>query len=147
MCNGEVYNYDELHGQFSKSYEFQSHSDCEAILPLLSEYGIEECARRLDSEFAFVAYDHNTGKLLAARDPIGIRPLNPNKFSQTELGNGVYAFQYSEAERLDLILLVDTSIDAYAVYWGSNRADKCDSVDWKTWEKQLDLLTSRSPEH
>src|SRR5699024_170738 len=49
-------------------------SDCELLLPLWREYGMEMFAR-LDAEFALVLYDAPTGSFVAARDPIGIRPL------------------------------------------------------------------------
>lgn len=75
MCNGEVYNYPALRARYEATYAFASHSDCEVILPLYQEYGIAETARRLDAEFALIIWDGAKGKLLAARDPIGIRPL------------------------------------------------------------------------
>ena len=53
---------------------FASESDCELILPLYREYGVEMFAK-LDAEFAMIIYDAKTDRLVAARDPIGIRPL------------------------------------------------------------------------
>lgn len=75
MCNGEVYNYPALYERYQVSYPFSSHSDCEVILPLYQELGIAETARQLDAEFALIIWDQKLGKLFAARDPIGIRPL------------------------------------------------------------------------
>lgn len=75
LCNGEVYNYQALYDHYKPTYPFKSHSDCEVILPLYRQYGIEETARRLDAEFALVIYDQDKKKMFAARDPIGIRPL------------------------------------------------------------------------
>lgn len=75
LCNGEVYNHHELHQQYQATYPFSSNSDCEPILPLYRQYGIEETAKRLDAEFALVIWDGEKKKLFAARDPIGIRPL------------------------------------------------------------------------
>ena len=57
-----------------KGYAFQSGSDCEILLPLYQEYGTD-MFRMLDAEFALILYDGRTGSYLAARDPIGIRPL------------------------------------------------------------------------
>jgi asparagine synthase (glutamine-hydrolysing) len=57
------------------AFPFYSTSDCESILPLFLEKGLAETARSLDAEFAFVILDELTGKYIAARDPIGIRPL------------------------------------------------------------------------
>lgn len=75
VCNGEVYNHQALRARYQGSYPFVSHSDCEVILPLFREFGIAETARRLDAEFALIIWDGQAGKLFAARDPIGIRPL------------------------------------------------------------------------
>ena len=75
MCNGEVYNYPALYEFYKKSYAFKSHSDCEPLLPLYAQYGIEEMSRRLDAEFALVIWDAEKNKMFASRDPVGIRPL------------------------------------------------------------------------
>ena len=55
-------------------YTFASESDCELIPPLYREYGVEMFAK-LDAEFAMIIYDAKADRLVAARDPIGIRPL------------------------------------------------------------------------
>ncbi|MCG8579258.1 MAG: asparagine synthase B [Bacteroidales bacterium] len=75
VCNGEVYNYNALRANYEQSFNFKSSSDCEVIIPLFLEKGIEETARTLDAEFVFVIYDSVAKKYFAARDPIGIRPL------------------------------------------------------------------------
>jgi asparagine synthase (glutamine-hydrolysing) len=74
VCNGEVYNYSQLRKEFT-NHKYKSSSDCEVILPMLEKLGIEETCKKLDAEFAFVYTDTENGRLLAARDPIGIRPL------------------------------------------------------------------------
>lgn len=75
VCNGEIYNHHEIRKKYETSYPFISHSDCEVILPLYHDLGIEKMARTLDAEFALVIYDEKLDKIFAARDPIGIRPL------------------------------------------------------------------------
>lgn len=75
VCNGEVYNYKALKEELATDYDFISDSDCEVILPLVERYGIQEAAAKLDAEFAFVCFDRKEERILAARDPIGIRPL------------------------------------------------------------------------
>jgi asparagine synthase (glutamine-hydrolysing) len=75
VANGEVYNYKQLVEEYSDKYEFQSESDCEVIIPMFMELGIEETARRLDAEFVCVLYDAEVDKYYAARDPVGIRPM------------------------------------------------------------------------
>ena len=75
VCNGEVYLFRPLKKELeAKGYTFQSGSDCEILLPLYREYGLDMFAR-LDAEFALVLYDGQRGEFIAARDPIGIRPL------------------------------------------------------------------------
>ena len=75
MCNGEIFNYQELEKLVKDIYEFHSESDCEVLLPLYEKFGIEIMVKMLDAEFAMVLYDGKTGEVMAARDPIGIRPL------------------------------------------------------------------------
>lgn len=75
ICNGELYGFaTEREKLKEKGYTFQSDSDCEILLPMYFEYGTEMFAK-LDAEFACVIYDGKTGEFIAARDPIGIRPL------------------------------------------------------------------------
>ena len=75
VCNGELYGFErDKAALLEKGYTFRSGSDCEILLPLWREYGTEMFTR-LDAEFALVLYDGKTGEYVAARDPIGIRPL------------------------------------------------------------------------
>ena len=74
VCNGEIYGYEKLKEQLSEKYTFQSGSDCEVLLPLYREYGVD-MFQMLDAEFALILYDGVSGQFIAARDPIGIRPL------------------------------------------------------------------------
>ena len=75
VCNGELYGFRKIKDELiKKGYTFKSESDCEIILPLYKEYGTN-MFKMLDAEFAMIIYDNNTSSLIAARDPIGIRPL------------------------------------------------------------------------
>ncbi len=74
ICNGELYGFRPLRDRLLAKYELQSYSDCEILLPLYHEYGIE-MFKTLDAEFALILWDDKQQKLIAARDPIGIRPL------------------------------------------------------------------------
>ncbi|MBQ4204989.1 MAG: hypothetical protein II655_14940, partial [Thermoguttaceae bacterium] len=75
VCNGELYGFEkERAALIEKGYSFRSDSDCEIILPMYREYGVDMFAR-LDAEFACVIFDGQTREFIAARDPIGIRPL------------------------------------------------------------------------
>ena len=74
VCNGEIYGFDKFRKALEGKYAFASDSDCEVLLPLYKEYGTDMFAM-LDAEFACVIYDSARGRFVAARDPIGIRPL------------------------------------------------------------------------
>lgn len=75
VCNGEIYNYPSLKENLYDDYICHSGSDCEVLLPLYKKYGIDVLCRILDGEFAFVLYDDCSKQLMAARDPMGIRPM------------------------------------------------------------------------
>lgn len=75
VCNGELYGFRKLKKELEeRGYTFRSESDCELLLPLYHEYGTE-MFKMLDAEFACIIYDGKTKEFIAARDPIGIRPL------------------------------------------------------------------------
>ena len=75
VCNGEIYNYPELKNNLENVFQCRSGSDCEILLPLYKKYGLDVMTRMLDGEFAFVIYDDDTKQMMAARDPMGIRPM------------------------------------------------------------------------
>ena len=75
VCNGEIYGFKKLKEELiGKGYSFVSDSDCEILLPLYKEYGTD-MFKMLDAEFVCVIYDNKNREFIAARDPIGIRPL------------------------------------------------------------------------
>ena len=75
VCNGELYGFRRMKKELeARGYAFTSGSDCELLLPLWREQGVKMFAG-LDAEFALVLYDAPSDSFIAARDPIGIRPL------------------------------------------------------------------------
>lgn len=75
VCNGEIYGFRDIKIELlKKGYSFKSDSDCEILLPLFKEFGFEMFSK-LDAEFALIIYDKKEDKIIAARDPLGIRPL------------------------------------------------------------------------
>ena len=72
--NGEIYNHQEIRRRYAGQYEFQTGSDCEVILALYREKGIN-FLEDLNGIFAFVLYDEERNEFLIARDPIGVIPL------------------------------------------------------------------------
>jgi asparagine synthase (glutamine-hydrolysing) len=72
VCNGEVYNHEGLRARLEERHVFTSRSDSEVIVHLYEDIGTD-CVTALDGMFAFVLTDGV--RLLAARDPLGIKPL------------------------------------------------------------------------
>lgn len=72
--NGEIYNHQEIRRRYAGSYDFQTGSDCEVILSLYRDKGID-FLEDLNGIFAFVLYDEERDEFLIARDPIGVIPL------------------------------------------------------------------------
>lgn len=74
VCNGEIYGYEKIKEDLAKDYTFKSGSDCEILLPMYEKFG-DKMFAMLDAEYALVMYNEVTKEIIAARDPIGIRPL------------------------------------------------------------------------
>jgi len=72
--NGEIYNHQEIRRLYAGQYEFQTGSDCEVILALYRDKGIN-FLEDLSGIFAFTLYDEEKDEFLIARDPIGVIPL------------------------------------------------------------------------
>ncbi|MBR2243706.1 MAG: asparagine synthase B [Prevotella sp.] len=72
--NGEIYNHQEIRKRYEGRYSFQTGSDCEVILALYQDKGID-FLEDLSGIFAFVLYDEERDEFLIARDPIGVIPL------------------------------------------------------------------------
>lgn len=74
--NGEIYNHRQLRASLSEKIEFKTDSDCEVILYLYREHGLD-FVNMLDGMFAFILLDTRVHphRVIAARDPIGITTL------------------------------------------------------------------------
>ncbi len=73
-ANGEIYNHRELRKKFVDTYDFQTQSDCEVILALYKEKGVD-FLDDLNGIFGFAIYDVEKDSYLVARDHMGIIPL------------------------------------------------------------------------
>jgi len=80
--NGEIYNHRILRKHIDTPYNFKTHSDCEVIIPLYTQYDLD-APKHLDGMFSFVLYDKNRDRAIAARDPIGITSFYLGRSSQT----------------------------------------------------------------
>ncbi|MDR2121382.1 MAG: asparagine synthase B [Tannerella sp.] len=103
LCvNGEIYNHLEIRERLKGKYDFRTGSDCEVILALYREKGID-FLEDLNGIFAFALYDEANDTFLIARDPIGVIPLyvgtdnNGHVLVSSELkGMEGFAVQYDQ---------------------------------------------------
>ena len=82
ICNGEIYNWWQLNERYKFGLE-EDESDCSILYPLYEKFGLSKMVEMLDGVFAFVIIDGE--KIMAARDPIGVRPLFWGK-TEKEIG-------------------------------------------------------------
>lgn len=77
VVNGEFYGYEELRErEAAHGYVFSTRSDSELLLPLyLRHQGDLSHLRELRGEFSYALWDHAQGRVVAARDRFGIKPL------------------------------------------------------------------------
>ena len=73
-ANGEIYNHRALRSSLQSEYEFQTQSDCEIILALYKEKGVD-FVDDLNGIFGFAIYDVEQDSYFIARDHMGIIPL------------------------------------------------------------------------
>lgn len=75
VFNGEIYNFKELREELLENgHVFKTDTDTEVILHLYEDKG-EDVVKELRGMFTFFIYDMKKGKVLAARDPFGVKPL------------------------------------------------------------------------
>jgi asparagine synthase (glutamine-hydrolysing) len=72
--NGEIYNHQEIRERQAGTYHFKTKSDCEVILSLYMEKGVN-FLEDMNGIFSFALYDSQDNSYLIARDHIGIIPL------------------------------------------------------------------------
>ena len=116
VCNGEIYNWQEF--EFGDE---NSQSDCEPLIGLINRIGIKNACNIIRGVFAFIWTDGN--RVMAARDPIGVRPLFYYKDSEgiifssevKGLPNNVKAEIFPPGHFYDSYF--DKFICYYPIYW------------------------------
>ncbi|MDH4992266.1 asparagine synthase (glutamine-hydrolyzing) [Aquamicrobium lusatiense] len=104
VYNGEIYNYIELRAELvERGHRFVTQGDTEVLIEAWRAWG-EECFSRFNGMFAFLLWDSHTGRLIAARDPFGKKPLFVAR------AEGVHAFA-SEIEPLRRFPGIDDRLD------------------------------------
>ncbi len=111
VFNGAIYNFLELREELeAKGYSFISDSDTEVLLKGYHAWG-KELIPRLRGMFAFAIWEQNTGKLILARDRLGIKPIYYNTN---------YSMGFKFASTLPALIEfegIDTSIDKVALHY------------------------------
>ncbi|MFZ1921568.1 MAG: N-acetylglutaminylglutamine amidotransferase [Xanthobacteraceae bacterium] len=109
VFNGCIYNYRDLRNELSaKGYRFFSQGDTEVILKAYAEWG-PRCVERFHGMFAFAVWERDSGRIVLARDRLGIKPL----YYSEEHG------RFRFASTLPALLAaggVDTAIDPAALH-------------------------------
>jgi asparagine synthase (glutamine-hydrolysing) len=109
VFNGCIYNFKELRAELTaKGYGFFSHGDTEVILKAYHAWGAD-CVRRFKGMFAFALWERDSGRVVLARDRLGIKPLY-----YTE-GSGYFRF----ASSMPALLAggdVDTALDPVGLH-------------------------------
>ncbi len=134
--NGEIYNHQEIRKRYKDSYEFQTQSDCEVILPLYREKGpgfLEE----MNGIFAFALYDREKDSYLIARDHIGIIPLYTGRDKH---GNFYVA---SELKALEGVCnKIEEFLPGHYLYSGDGVIKKWYTRDWIDYSAVGNNITS-----
>ena len=73
-ANGEIYNHREIRSCYKDLYKFQTQSDCEVILALYKQKGVD-FLDDLNGIFGFAIYDVENDEYFIARDHMGVIPL------------------------------------------------------------------------
>jgi asparagine synthase (glutamine-hydrolysing) len=134
--NGEIYNHEEIRKKYKGNYEFQTHSDCEVILPLFREKG-SEFLDELNGIFAFALFDVETGHYLIARDHIGIIPLY--------MGWDIFGNFYvaSELKALEGVCSkIEEFPPAHYLFGPEGSLTKWHHRDWVTYDSVKDNVSS-----
>ncbi|MGB5277451.1 MAG: N-acetylglutaminylglutamine amidotransferase [Gammaproteobacteria bacterium] len=110
VFNGTIYNYPELRQTLlARGHTFVSTGDTEVILKAYAEWGVD-CLQRLHGMFAFAIRDENNGRLILARDRVGIKPLYYScNDSRLLFASTTQALLAADAG-------IDTAIDAFAMH-------------------------------
>jgi asparagine synthase (glutamine-hydrolysing) len=75
VCNGEIYNYQELQRELkARGHTFRTHSDTEVLVHLYEEYG-DRLVQKLRGMYGFAIWDEPRRRLVIGRDRLGIKPV------------------------------------------------------------------------
>ena len=134
--NGEIYNHQEIRKSLDHKYEFLTQSDCEVILALYQEKGID-FIEELNGIFAFALYDEKEDSYLIARDHIGIIPL----YQGWDIEGNYYVA--SELKSLEGVCKkIEVFPPGHYYYSKEKEVRKWYKRDWEQYENVKDKETS-----
>jgi len=134
--NGEIYNHEEIRERYKNSYEFQTKSDCEVILALYQDKGID-FLEELNGIFAFALYDTKNDVYLIARDHIGVIPLYMGWDDNHQF------FVASEMKALlPYCTKVEVFLPGHLLYSKNGALERWYRRDWMSYESVKDNNTS-----
>ena len=145
MCNGEIYNHQDLKNQLATKEPIVTASDCACLIPLIQKRGIMNASRELLGEFAICYTDGE--KILASRDPLGVRPL-----FYTRLSDGIAFASEVKAllqfgTRVEIFPpghVYDSSVDVFACWYPCYWDIVSDNpTDTQSIKEQLDQAVIR----
>ncbi len=130
--NGEIYNHQKIRKELADKYEFQTESDCEVILALYQEKGVD-FIEELNGIFAFALYDKQKDCFLIARDHMGVIPLY-----QGWDKNGYY-YVASELKALEGVCnKIEVFLPGHYKFSGDAEMKKWYTRDWMDYENVKD---------
>lgn len=169
ICNGEIYNYNELLETHNfNDRDLQSQSDVEIILPLYIKYAesnidsqlaLEKCVSDLDGEFSFVLTENTNSfnlkqiNVFAVRDIFGTKPLYMVKYSpkNREKTDDIFYLFVSEIKSIPNTLLVDSEYVIKEVppgtYWSYKNSviekNSCEFISYYNFDiyKNLEMCS------
>lgn len=134
--NGEIYNHKKIRERYKGRYDFQTGSDCEVILALYRDKGVN-FLEDLNGIFAFALYDEEQDAFLIARDHIGVIPLyiGYNADGKVFVASELKALE-GECERYEPFL-------PGHYYWSKDPGMKCwYKRDWMEYDNVKDNTAS-----
>ncbi len=90
VYNGELYNDAELRAELEPRWSFASSCDTETVLAALSVWGAD-ALEKLRGMFALGFVDRDRGRVILARDPLGVKPLYAARVIGSEGAQVVFA--------------------------------------------------------
>ncbi len=126
VFNGEIYNYRALRRALGQEgVRLRTSGDTEAVLEGYLHWG-EDVLNRLEGMFAFCLVDRERGVALAARDPLGIKPLYMMHSGTTV----AFASEMRPLFRLQPPQVDDAALAELVTFgWAAGRLSNCRGIE------------------